>query len=505
MLPQAALAAASTVLLLALTLALSQRQRALLAANASLEARVAERTAALAENERFLRLAQQAAGAASWSWRPDTGEVRVSPELFRLLGLEPPSEEPTHFGGFMDVVHPDDLERLRQAHQTALREGAMQVEVRVFRRMPGGGREERWLLCRARRFGGGVGEPVVVSGVDLDITERRRAEERFEAAAAAMEGFVYETDLGTGRVRHTAGVATLLGEAVEGTTAAWLRRVHAEDLPRLEAEMRPVTAPHGPERYAVEYRVRRADGGWLWLLDRGRAFRDPDTGAATRLVGGAVDITGRRLAEERQALLMREVDHRAKNALAVVSAALRLTRGDDVESYRAAVESRVAALARAQAILADSNWLGTDLREVVRQCLAPFLGEAAPEGRGGEAAPEGRAVLEGPQVTLAASATQPLSMALHELATNATKYGALSCPEGRLRVAWRLEGGRLVLRWEETGGPEVAPEPARRGFGTRVIDSTVRSQLSGEAVLDWRREGLAAEFSLPAERTLSRG
>jgi PAS domain S-box-containing protein len=494
MVPQAALALASTALLLLLTTMLARHQAALVAANASLEARVADRTAALAENERFLRLAQQAAGAGSWSWRPDIGEILVSPELLAMLGLEATETGPVPFDGFMEAVHPEDRALLEQALVKALREGQMALELRVFRRLPDGGREERWFLCRARLFGSPDDGSLTLFGVDLDITDRRRAEERFEASTEAMEGFVYDADLSTGRVLHSCGI-TGLGLGPSGTRAStWMALTHPEDRPRLDAEMRPLLADPKADRYALEYRVRRQDGSYIWVLDRGRIFRDGVTGAATRLVGGAVDITARRDAEERQILLMREVDHRAKNALAVVGAALRLTRADDVEAYRTAIESRVAALARAQAALAESSWLGADLRGLVAAALEAFIGEGK--------AP--RAVLRGPPVTLAAEATQALSMALHELATNATKYGALSRAEGSVRVTWRLAEERLLIRWEETGGPPVEAQPGRRGFGTRVIDGTVRTQLGGEARLDWRPEGLVAELSIPAGRALAR-
>lgn len=497
MAPQALLAAGSMVLLVALALAVRRRQYELEEANGTLERRVAERTAAVQERERFLLLAQQAAGVASWSWNPATGEVRWSPQVYELLGLGPAAEGSVpSFDGFMAAVHPEDRRRLRSALADALRDGAMATEFRVFRRTPEGGREEIWLLRRARLYVNedGRGGPPTLVGIDVDITERRRAEERFEAATSAMDGFVYEWDIASGQIRRADGVSALLGTELEGTLEAWRARMHPEDRPRIEAELEARFADPACGRYAVEYRVQRADGGWAWVWDRARIFRDPDTGSVTRVVGGAVDVTLRRQAEERQALLLREMDHRAKNALAVVKAALKLTPRNDAEAYAKAIDGRIDALARAQTLLAETRWGGAGLRDLLEGALAPFL------GGGSDNAPQ--AVLDGPRVWLTGAATQPLSMALHELATNATKYGALSLPGGRLRVGWWLRDGMLHIRWEETGGPPVGEPPTRRGFGSRVIDATIRTQLGGEAQWHWSPAGLSVDLALPVGRAV---
>lgn len=206
------------------------------------------------------------------------------------------------------------------------------------------------------------------------------------------------------------------------------------------------------------------------------------------------DIRERKRAEERQQLLAREVDHRAKNALAVVQAAVRLTRAEDVPSYARALEGRIAALARAQTLLAQDRWAGADLREILRGELAPFLG-----------GDRQRVELDGPRVVLPPGAAQPLAMAVHELATNALKHGALSAEGGHLAVSWSQEGqgaGRVLrLRWTETGGPPLRGEPGRRGFGTRVLDATIRRQLGGAVTTAWEAQGLACGIELPLART----
>lgn len=208
-------------------------------------------------------------------------------------------------------------------------------------------------------------------------------------------------------------------------------------------------------------------------------------GVVTHIVSAIQDITGEVLEKqnaETRALLMREVDHRSRNALTVVQSFVRLTQAPDVATYREAVDGRVEALARAQTSLLARSWAGGELRQIL-------------EGELSAMAPAGRYVVEGPQVLLPADDVQSLTMVLHELATNACKYGALSTPGGALNVTWRLQGPRLALTWRETGGPAVTA-PARRGFGTRLMDQLAR-QIRGEIVFDWRPEGLSAEIFVP--------
>jgi PAS domain S-box-containing protein len=202
-----------------------------------------------------------------------------------------------------------------------------------------------------------------------------------------------------------------------------------------------------------------------------------------------MDVTERQQAEERQILLTREVDHRAKNVLAVVQAALRLTPRDDPGAYATAVEGRVAAMARAHTLLAAEHWSGANLRALLRHELAAFVDGTA-------AGPH--VAFEGQDLMLPPTQAQPLAMALHELTTNAVKYGALSVPAGRLAIRWHLEPGpRLRLRWAESGGPPIGGPPRRNGFGSRVLTGTVRGQLHGSVLLHWRPSGLICDMEVP--------
>ncbi len=511
--PQAVLALVSSLLLLLLARVVLRRQRALASTNAALERRVEDRTRDLRERETLLRLAQQAAGAGSWSWEPESGEVRWSDEMFALLGLHHEEDAASRtLDAFMAIVHPEDRALLREALLTALAEGSMSVEFRVFRRLPGGRRDALWLLCRARLYPAEGGTPARLVGIDIDISERRRTEARFAVATAAMAGFVYEWEVATGRVERTGGADALFGDAMALSAEEWLARIHPEDRPRVDAVFRALREDVTQDNFAMEYRLARADGGWAWLWDRGQVTRDPLTGAPAWLVGGAVDVTARRLAEERQFLLLREVDHRAKNALAVVKAALRLTPREDAAYFATAVEGRIDALARAQTLLSETSWSGSLLQDMLEDALEAFVATLPEPGSAQADRGAPRVTLEGPPVVLAAGAIQPLAMAVHELATNATKYGALSRPGGRLRVVWQVrpaepelglgQQGRLELEWSESGGPATPAPPGRRGFGSRVVDGTVRAQLGGDVDWRWAPDGLCVLLSMPAGRVL---
>jgi two-component sensor histidine kinase len=196
-----------------------------------------------------------------------------------------------------------------------------------------------------------------------------------------------------------------------------------------------------------------------------------------------------RQSEERSKLLAAEVDHRAKNMLALVQVLLRQTRASTTEAYARAAQGRVAALARAHTMLSQSRWAGAELSRLVEE-------ETAPYRRSGVA----RVTTAGPNLLLEPSVAQALAMVLHELATNAAKYGALSVPGGEVRVQWSVDrAGRLALRWTESNGPPVQP-PTRSGLGSQVIERSVRDQLDGTVQLDWPVDGLVCTISIPAGR-----
>lgn len=214
-----------------------------------------------------------------------------------------------------------------------------------------------------------------------------------------------------------------------------------------------------------------------------------------RIVGAskiARDITERKRADERLRLLMHELDHRAKNVLAVTQAMISLTRADTIEQFVSIIRGRIDALALVHSQVVLNRWDGADLLTLVRQGLAPFQSDNT------------RIAFEGPEVILKPAAAQAVGTTLHELATNATKYGALSVAMGSVELTWSIqtgepgEQGRLALCWTERGGPPVTA-PDRRGFGTRVIERNIPHQLGGVVRLHWLDTGLRCEIVLPDE------
>ncbi len=204
-------------------------------------------------------------------------------------------------------------------------------------------------------------------------------------------------------------------------------------------------------------------------------------GEVVGVSASVVDITARRRAEQTERLLMREVDHRARNALAVVRSLVRLSateaNGGDPAGLVEVLEGRISAMARAHTLLSNARWSGGDLRQLVTEELAAHAPAVA--------------AADGPDATLAAEAVQPLAMALHELVTNAAKHGALSRPEGRITLRWMpAEGGGLVVEWVERGGPRLEGPPARGGFGLRLVEANLTGLLDGAGEWHWEPEGL---------------
>jgi two-component sensor histidine kinase len=217
------------------------------------------------------------------------------------------------------------------------------------------------------------------------------------------------------------------------------------------------------------------------------------TGRITHILGSVRDVTAEVVEDrvnEARALLMREVDHRARNALAVVQSIVRLTEAGDEESFKSVVQRRVTALARSQTSLARRKWQGALLRDIVD---AELVALAEP----------GAFTAAGPALVLPANHVQAISMIVHELATNARKYGALSVPEGSVAVRWAGEDGRLRLTWAESGGPPPA-RPEKAGFGSRLITRLVR-QLQGDLTWQWRADGLGVELTAPLTGDGARG
>jgi PAS domain S-box-containing protein len=430
--------------------------------------------------------------------------VRSQRKSTFLYGL-PAEAAPYGFGWdvWLACLHAADRERAAKVVRTAIASGGTyDDEFQILRADTG---EARWIRARgrwSRDHASPDGGRFV--GVNIDVTESRTAADALAASAAEFRAIFensvvgkLQADAATMRLyRVNRSFCQIIGyeEAALLGGMTFFDVAHPEDRGVNEPALREAMTEGRP--YRSEMRLRHQDGGLRWVIVS-VALLPGVAGQPARAVAAVQDITDRRRSEERQTLLAREVDHRAKNALAVVQAALRLTPKADAASFARAIEGRVNALARAQTLLAEGRWGGAPLRTLVEGELAGFI---AP----GEASGKPRATLEGPRLMVAAEASQPLAMVLHELATNATKHGALSALGGIVRVSWMADPVEEVLRldWVETGGPAVAGMPSRLGFGSRVLEATL-VQLGGSATPEWCPGGLAYRLRAPLSRILA--
>ncbi len=262
-------------------------------------------------------------------------------------------------------------------------------------------------------------------------------------------------------------------------------KFHPDDREHMWARVAKALDPDGDGRYDVEYRVKQLDGSWRWLSAWGLVEFEGQ-GAERKPVaisGASRDLTERKHAEELQRLLGNELNHRVKNSLATVqSIANQTLRGaDNIETARAALDARVVALAAAHDLLTERSWAGADLAQLVARAIAPFV--------------TAQILVDGPSLDVSPSHALTLSLALHELATNAAKYGALSRSEGRVALRWSVQDDRLDLDWHESGGPHVVP-PSRRGFGSRLIETALARELDGQTRLEFAPDGVRCRIAV---------
>lgn len=271
--------------------------------------------------------------------------------------------------------------------------------------------------------------------------------------------------------------------------------IDRRDVERTRRTFRDALA--GNDDYSGEYRVRGIDPP-RWLAARGRVVERDAAGRPTLVFGVNYDITERHTAEERQRLLLRELNHRVKNTLATVQALATQTvrHAREPRQFLDAFSERLRALGLAHGLLSDHEWRGIGIRELARLELSPFDEADAP-----------RISIAGQDVLLDPDQTLGLALVLHELASNALKYGALSVPAGRVAVSWVIQGGkgerRLALDWTESGGPEVSP-PTHHGFGSILIRRGLAKVISSEVRHEYLPEGVRAQVSMPLVSEMGR-
>jgi len=346
-----------------------------------------------------------------------------------------------------------------------------------------------------------TGAIVGVVNMTVDISERKKAElalaeRNIQLALAGKAALVgsYAYDIDTEIMQISAGYAAIHGfpeGTAEKARSDCLASVHPDDIGRVGGFRREAFRERRRE-YTVEYRIIRAGGEVRWVETRCFVSYDGE-GRPHRVVGVSIDITERKQVEEQQRKLVAELDHRVKNVLATVQAvaAHTMDASSSMEHFVAALDGRIRSMGSTHELLSHRRWLGIPLAELVQRELAPY-------------ATGSNAEIGGPEVMLSAEAGQTMGMVLHELVTNAAKYGALSVPSGRVSIRWRLRlngtaSNRLDFTWRETGGPLV-PSQSKSSYGMHVVRELVPYELGGTVDYVLSPEGAQCQMDIPLAR-----
>jgi PAS domain S-box-containing protein len=313
------------------------------------------------------------------------------------------------------------------------------------------------------------------------LRARRVSEERYRRIFEQTSDLILAADLNQIITDANPSAAAAVGLSREEAVGRSISDfVSPEDFQQTTQALRQKLTTGGTTRYDV--RVRSSGGDWLfWEIASGLTYDREGKPVELHVVGR--DITERKRAEDRQRLLVNELNHRVKNTLAVVQSIAQQTLRNAPTASAAleALEGRLAALSAAHDILTRESWGSAALDEIARNAVQPFCDE-------------GRCTINGPSVRLNPRTAVAMALAFHELATNATKYGALSDQNGKVTIGWTNAGGRFSLEWREENGPAVSP-PIRRGFGSRMMERGIAAELGGRAELSFERTGLVFRIS----------
>jgi PAS domain S-box-containing protein len=323
--------------------------------------------------------------------------------------------------------------------------------------------------------------------VNRDITEQKKTEQQLMFLAAIVQSSddaIISKNLDGIITSWNRGAERVFGYTADEAVGQPITIVIPED--RQDEERKILTRIRRGERIEHFETIRqRKHGSLIWVSLTISPVKNPQG----KIVGAskiARDITEQRRIGDQVTTLAREAEHRSKNLLANVQAMVNLSQADAVADLKKSIDGRIRALANVHSLFAATRWIGAELSTIAGNELAPY-------SVGGEK----RVRIEGPQVLLEPDTAQAVAITLHELATNAAKYGALSTVNGHVELKWFHEtDGRLRLRWTETGGPTVSP-PTRGGFGGRIIERMI-AQLKGQSHFDWRANGLVCEITLRA-------
>lgn len=457
----------------------------------------------LHESEERLESALHAGGLGVFDYDPQTGAVTCDARLREIWGLE--ADAPVTLDVLMSAVHPAERDSVSAALARTLdprQRADYAVEYRVINRKDGA---ERWVHAEGdATFRDGA--PVRLVGTTQDITARKHAEEALKEQQRLYRSITDNASLGL-FIMDERQQCVFMNPAAEALTGFSLDELRGQPLHDYIHHTRP-DGSHYPlnecpidqafpknDRESGEEVFVHRDGRFYDVRFTASPIRD-GSGRPTGTVIEVEDITERKRAERQIRLLMREVNHRSKNMLAVVQAmASQSALRGDPQNFAASFTERLHALAASHDLLVNNNWRGVGLGELVASQLSPFGGVMLK-----------RIHFGGPSVQLTPAAAQAIGMALHELATNAAKYGALSTDGGAVALDWSIspKGDSFTMRWAESGGPPVSA-PARKGFGSRLISEMTQLSIGGKVKLDYAPQGVVWELSAPLDKLAGGG
>lgn len=453
-------------------------------------------TATMAPNEREallarLELAQAAGGIGIHDYDIINDRIEWDARTRAIWGVV--DHEPITYKTFASGLCPDDLvatERALSAANDPTGDGKFFAQYRVQSR---DGTLRHVEATGQTLFRDSIAVRIV--GTVRDITHEVVASEELKRARTFAENLV-----------HTAPTLLYIYDLVEkrnrfigpqiapmtGMTAAHYSElasdllptiIHPDDLDRVAAHHAAIREGRLQPPFEIEYRLRREDGTWLWLTSTEVVHARDEDGRPTQILGASLDNTKKHEADELRELLIDEMAHRMRNMMGVIQAIGRMTLREKCEpEVWMTFDKRITALVAAQQLLISGDWRSADMEKVVRTVLQPFTDSAQP-----------RISLSGPQMQIEGSQVTTVGLALHELATNAVKYGALSVPGGHVEVIWRVDGDAKRVEWREHGGPP-APKSTRQGFGSMLISSLAGPDPDGG--LQYGSSGLVCRLSL---------
>jgi PAS domain S-box-containing protein len=460
--------------------------------------------AALAESNAQLTLAGKAARVGHFAYDLDTGLVTVSEGYAVIYGLPEPTTQITH-DQWQATVHPDDLAQYEELRRQMV--DSRRTDYRFDYRIIRGDGEVRWIDSRRFVSYDGEGRPQRMIGIVIDVTERKQTEQTLAERNAQLElanriGRIgsFTIDYAAGVIRLSPGCATLYGlpeNTIELSGQAGWKFVHPEDLTGLIARLKQAFQERRPE-FVAQFRIVRADNGEVRWVETRSIVSHGEDGRPLRMVGVSIDFTDLRAIEHQKSVLIAELDHRVKNTLATVSAVISRTQhgSRSVANFVAALDGRIRSMATTHELLSSGRWQGVSLGEIVRRELTPYTA-----GKNTE--------IHGSEIVLCPEAGQAMAMVLHELATNAAKYGALSSKNGRVSIRWdqRSNGqsrSHLVFQWQEIGGPPVEAT-GKPSYGASIIRDLIPYEFGGAVDLVLAPDGLSCRLELPSDWLMKDG